>query len=72
MINNHQHAQDNIKKMLEKADKLGRHGVSTGTIKSFFNAHTDDQYQAAMKQLDGNIINCINCILTLRVATIYF
>ena len=49
-------AQDNIKKMLEKADKLGRHGVSTGTIKSFFNAHTDDQYQAAMKQLDGNII----------------
>ena len=56
MINNHQHAQDNIKKMLEKADKLGRHGVSTGTIKSFFNAHTDDQYQAAMKQLDGNII----------------
>ena len=42
--------------MLEKADKLGRHGVSTGTIKSFFNAHTDDQYQAAMKQLDGNII----------------
>ena len=40
--------------MLEKADKLGRHGVSTGTIKSFFNAHTDDQYQAAMKQLDGN------------------
>ena len=46
--------QDNIKKMLEKADKLGRHGVSTGTIKSFFNAHTDDQYQAAMKQLDGN------------------
>ena len=58
--------------MLEKADKLGRHGVSTGTIKSFFNAHTDDQYQAAMKQLDGNIINYINCILTLRVATIYF
>ena len=49
-------SQDNIKKMLEKADKLGRHGVSTGTIKSFFNAHTDDQYQAAMKQLDGNII----------------
>jgi len=44
---------DNIKKMLEKADKLGRHGVSTGTIKSFFNAHTDDQYQAAMKQLDA-------------------
>ena len=43
--------------MLEKADKLGRHGVSTGTIKSFFNAHTDDQYQAAMKQLDGNINN---------------
>ena len=51
------YAQDNIKKMLEKADKLGRHGVSTGTIKSFFNAHTDDQYQAAMKQLDGNIDN---------------
>ena len=61
--------------MLEKADKLGRHGVSTGTIKSFFNAHTDDQYQAALKQLDGNIIliiNFLNYILTLRVATIYF
>ena len=61
--------------MLEKADKLGRHGVSTGTIKSFFNAHTDDQYQAAMKQLDGNIIlmiDFLNYTLTLRVATIYF
>ena len=45
--------QDNIKKMLEKADKLGRHGVSTGTIKSFFNAHSEDQFNAAMKQLDG-------------------
>jgi len=44
---------DNIKKMLEKADKLGRHGVSTGTIKSFFNAHTDDQFNTAMKQLDA-------------------
>ena len=61
--------QDNIKKMLEKADKLGRHGVSTGTIKSFFNAHTDDQYQAAMKQLDGKYINIT---LTLRVATVKF
>ena len=55
--------------MLEKADKLGRHGVSTGTIKSFFNAHTDDQYQAAMKQLDGKLISR-NKTLTLRVATI--
>ena len=42
--------------MLEKADKLGRHGVSTGTIKSFFNAHTDDQFNTAMKQLDGKYL----------------
>ena len=39
--------------MLEKADKLNRSGVSTGTIKSFFNAHSDEQFNAAMKQLDG-------------------
>jgi len=44
---------DNIKKMLEKADKLNRNGVSTGTIKSFFNAHSDEQLNAAMKQLDA-------------------
>ena len=41
--------------MLEKADKLNRNGVSTGTIKSFFNAHSDEQLNAAMKQLDGKI-----------------
>ena len=52
--------QDNIKKMLEKADKLNRSGVSTGTIKSFFNAHSDEQFNAAMKQLDGKIICSFN------------
>ena len=43
--------------MLEKAEKLGRNGVSTGTIKSFFNAHTDDQFNSAMKQLDGKFLD---------------
>jgi hypothetical protein len=33
--------QENLKKMLEKAETLGRHGVSTKTIKLFFNASTD-------------------------------
>jgi hypothetical protein len=45
--------QENLKKMLEKADNLGRHGVSTKTIKLFFNASTDDQFNSAMKQLEG-------------------
>ena len=45
--------QENLKKMLEKADTLGRHGVSTKTIKLFFNASTDDQLNSAMKQLEG-------------------
>ncbi len=45
--------QENLKKMLEKADTLGRHGVSTKTIKLFFNASTDDQLSSAMKQLEG-------------------
>jgi len=40
--------------MLEKADAMGKHGVSTKVIKSFFNAHTTDQFGAAMKQLEGN------------------
>jgi len=43
---------DNLKKMMEKADGMGRHGVSTKVIKSFFNAHTDDQLNAAFKQLE--------------------
>ena len=42
-----------MKKMLEKADSMGRNGVSTKVIKSFFNAHTDDQIAAAGKQLEG-------------------
>ena len=46
--------QDNMKKMLEKAEKLGRSGVSCTTIKSFFNAHTDEQFANSMKQLEGN------------------
>jgi hypothetical protein len=45
--------QENLKKMLEKAETLGRHGVSTKTIKLFFNASTDDQLSSAMKQLEG-------------------
>ena len=45
--------QDNMKKMLEKAEKLGRSGVSCSTIKSFFNAHPDEQFTNAMKQLEG-------------------
>ena len=45
--------QDNMKKMLEKAEKMGKSGVSCSTIKSFFNAHTDDQLNNAMKQLEG-------------------
>jgi hypothetical protein len=45
--------QENLKKMLERADSLGRHGVSTKTIKLFFNASTDDQLNSAMKQLEG-------------------
>jgi len=44
---------DNMKKMLEKADQLHRSGVSCATIKSFFNAHTDDQLANAMKQLEA-------------------
>ena len=42
-----------MKKMLEKAEKMGKSGVSCSTIKSFFNAHTDDQLNNAMKQLEG-------------------
>merc|ERR1719400_1838343 len=44
---------DNMKKMLEKADQLHRSGVSCSTIKSFFNAHTDEQLHNAMKQLEA-------------------
>jgi len=44
---------DNMKKMLEKAEKLGRNGVSCTTIKSFFNAHTDEQIANSMKQLEA-------------------
>ena len=48
--------QDNMKKMLEKAEKLGKRGASCSTIKSFFNAHTDEQFTNAMKQLEGKKI----------------
>ena len=41
--------------MLEKAEKLGRSGVSCSTIKSFFNAHTEEQVANAMKQLEGKV-----------------
>ena len=55
--------------MLEKADKLGRSGVSTGTIKSFFNAHSDEQFNTAMKQLDGEsrLIYQISFILQFKI-----
>ena len=46
---------DNMKKMLEKADQLHRSGVSCATIKSFFNAHTEEQVANAMKQLEGRV-----------------
>ena len=46
---------DNMKKMLEKADQLHRSGVSCATIKSFFNAHTEEQVANAMKQLEGRL-----------------
>ena len=44
-----------MKKMLEKADQLHRSGVSCATIKSFFNAHTEEQVANAMKQLEGKV-----------------
>jgi hypothetical protein len=45
--------QDNIKKMLEKAESLHRGRISTPVIKAIFSANTEDQINTAMKQLEG-------------------
>ena len=45
--------QDNVKKMLERADQLQRGRISTHVVKAIFVANTDEQFAAAMKQLEG-------------------
>ena len=45
--------QDHVKKMLERAENLNRGRISTGVIKNIFAANTDEQFAAAMKQLEG-------------------
>ena len=39
--------------MLERAENLNRGRISTGVIKNIFAANTDEQFAAAMKQLEG-------------------
>jgi hypothetical protein len=39
--------------MLERAEQLNRGRISTNVVKAVFSANTDDQYSAAMKQLEG-------------------
>ena len=46
--------QDNMKKMLERAEQLQRGRISTNVIKTFYSANSDDQIKTAMKQLEGN------------------
>lgn len=43
-----------MKKMVERAEELQRGRVSTSVIKSVLGANSDDQFAAAMKQLEGN------------------
>ena len=45
--------QDNVKKMLERADQLQRGRISTHVVKAIFAANSDEQFAAAMKQLEG-------------------
>jgi hypothetical protein len=45
--------QDYVKKMLDRADQLNRTRVSTKVLKAAFGASTDEQFHAAMKQLEG-------------------
>ena len=45
--------QDNVKKMLERADQLQRGKISTHVVKAIFAANSDEQFVAAMKQLEG-------------------
>ena len=39
--------------MVERAEQLGRGRISTNVVKAIYAANTDDQYAAAMKQLEG-------------------
>ena len=45
--------QDNVKKMLERADQLQRGKISTHVVKAIFASNSDEQFAAAMKQLEG-------------------
>ncbi len=45
--------QDHVKKMLDKAEQMNRGRISTNVIKAIFSANTDEQFAAAMKQLEG-------------------
>ncbi len=45
--------QDHVKKMLDRADSLQRGRISTHVVKAIFAANTDEQFAAAMKQLEG-------------------
>ena len=45
--------QDNIKKLLERADTLHRGRISTQIVKAVFAANNEDQINLAMKQLEG-------------------
>ena len=45
--------QDNVKKMLERADQLQRGKISTHVVEAIFASNSDEQFAAAMKQLEG-------------------